>query len=240
VWVALIDIRKIKRFFGLLSFDYIIEVGGPDLSDEICAFFRNNPEKGIRQLPVNEVQQLTDEGLFYVARSAGDRVIVGTLYFKEDSLDAWEMGGALVSRQHRKDQIFACLVVVCLVAQYLKDMVAVGEVGAKKIVARVEKSNKDPINSLKNLHFIELPLIEIDPYGKVGLQDMAKNIRGMVEAREFIFDESFLPKHINRAMEYRDIGILPLNGKTVRIDIPFLLVEEGVDPLKEFLANFRR
>jgi len=167
-------LKWILRVLGLLSVDYIVEpaVNGRVLVEEICEFFRKNPAKGIRQLAVDEVTQLTNDGLFYVARSGGDRAIVGTLYFQADSGNTWELGGALVAAQHRKHGILACFGVVCLVAQYLQDRVAADKVGTKKIVGRVLKAIRTRFKSLERLHFKYVGEIEINPRGKRGVQDM--------------------------------------------------------------------
>jgi hypothetical protein len=237
MWIDML--KRILTVLGVRSVDYIVEpaVNGMALAREIREFFHENPEQGIRQLSVDEVEQLTNDDLFYVARAGGDRAIVGTLYFQADSAYRWELGGALVAAKHRKSGIFACLGVVSLVAQYLQDREAAKRVGTKKMVGRVLKGNRYPINSLQRLHFNFVGEIEIDPRGKRGLQEMPTNSRGMVEALDFVFDESFLVECVKQAMKYRDNGTL-VSMKTVRIAIPYLLAEGGRDPLKEFLAEF--
>ncbi len=222
--------------------DYVVEaaVDGDDLVQEISEFFVNNPEKGIRQLPPDEVQQLSEDGLFFVARIEDTNEIVATVYFQADGADAWEMGGALVATPHRQGGIFRCLAVACLVAQYLQDRVSASTQGAKKVIGRVLKGNKAPIGTLKSLHFVHQRDFEIDPAGKVGVQDMPTNAHGKVEASEWLLDETYVVKLVEEAIEYRDNQKLPRSGKTVRIEIPYLLEDEGDDPLKDLLSELNR
>jgi hypothetical protein len=151
------------------------------------------------------------------------------------------MGGALVTSIHRKRGLLNCFGVVCLVAHRLMNR-TVKKVGdtERRIVGRVLKGNPHPIKSLERMHFDFVKEIEIDPKGKKGVQAMPLNKAGRVEALEFVFDERFFAPYVKLAIEYRDRGTI--SGKDgvvskIQVNIPALLEEDGIDPLRALLDD---
>jgi hypothetical protein len=72
---------RLKRTGGQ---EYTIELAAEDALSEVSDFFAKNPEPGIRQLSIDELGQLTEDGLFYLARIGGE--VVGTLYFQDSQV----------------------------------------------------------------------------------------------------------------------------------------------------------
>lgn len=224
--------------------DYVIEAATrATMVAEILAFYRANPEPGIRVLDEAEVAQLVADGAFYVAREGAGGPLVGTVYFSAQGLvderPEYEIGGGLVTAAHRKSGLVRCMAVCGLVAFRLSVRRSETDPGTDvAIVGRVEKSNTAPVRQvLTGLGFDLVGERRIDTRGKKGLLDMPADEHGFVTVDQFEFNEANLIDRVRETLAYRDAGVVGKSGKTVSIAIPALLPQVGGDPLGQLLGD---
>ena len=212
---------------------YVVTLLEPTAGLDVCEFFTENPAPGIRKLTESEAKELAENRLFYACRLDGK--MVATVYFKADTADAWEMGGAIVAEPHRKKALLVCLGAAAIVNQSLAERMSAGAAGQKTILARILKGNPDPENSLERAGFKFSRPIEIDPNKKPGVAAMPKNENGMVVAEEYAFDKTYLVAHAKALLKIRDTRLSPA-GAPLEIQIPMLLKDEG-DPLAALIED---
>jgi hypothetical protein len=212
----------------------------------ILAFFASQEAPGVRKLERAEVQQLVDDGLFYVARSIDNGAIVATTYLREQATGnggvEYEIGGGLVAKEHQQSGLMKCLGVCAIVAQRLetpRDKASGDRV--PRIVGRVECSNPAPIRHLLlKVGFKGPSRTSIKADGKPGLQEMPKDENGEVCVDEFEFDDATLAQRVEETLHYRDTGELRRSGaERVVIDIEFLKPDGTSDPLQALLEELR-
>src|SRR5512134_1620278 len=158
--------------------DYVIEsVSDVALVPEILRFFEDNASPGIRAVDFDEVLQLVEDGLFFIARHGDGGPIVGTVYFSEQPSGAraeYEIGGGLVTAAHRRTGLVKCMAVCALVAFRMGRRRSSTDPGTDvTIVGRVEKSNAAPVRPLLiGVGFKSTGESFVDPATKPGLEKM--------------------------------------------------------------------
>lgn len=225
------------------EWDYVIESASDvALVPEILQFFSDNESPGIRAVDFDEVRQLVEDGLFFIARHGEDGPIVGTVYFSEQSSGSrveYEIGGGLVALAHRRTGLVKCMAVCALVAFRMGLRRSSSDPGTDvAIVGRVEKSNAAPVRPLlTGIGFRSTGESFVDPATKPGLEKMPTDSGGFVIIDEFVFEEENLLQRVREAIAYRDTSELGKDNKTVRIAIRTLTAASDGDALKKFLSD---
>jgi RimJ/RimL family protein N-acetyltransferase len=172
---------------------------------EIHTLVFENPEKHIRRLEIDKVEQLVDEGLFWVIRDVRQRRIVGVCYVKVPYTEAGkppdpaEYGGAFVDRGYRRRGFGEVLAKVAI-AHYFWDNDP-DSPEPLPLVAHVHTNNPKPRTILSNLGF-EFDKNVVVPDEASGFEHMPKDEDGMVRGDEFKF------KPDERSSLYRTVARL--------------------------------
>lgn len=157
---------------------------------EIHTLVFENPEKHIRSLGIEEVEQLVDEGLFWVVRDVRRRRIVGVCYVKvphteaDKPPDPAEYGGAFVDSAYRRRGLGGVLARVAI-AHYFWDNDP-DSPEPLPLVAHVHIKNPKPRTILSDLGF-EFDKDVVVPDEEPGFEHMPKDEDGTVHGNQFKF-----------------------------------------------------